>query len=833
MKKRTKLSTKLALGAATVSALGILALFLVANTYIRGHIEAQVRDGFYNSNLIMANEVNYWLRAFSGLADGMGAAIAGLSPENMQPVAAGFRDSYEQVIAAYIGFPDGRLIGGGETQGAPGLPWFDAAVAGSGRTVISAPFFSAEEGRWVISASRFFPNVGGAGAVTCVLVSLDVVSAVMGGFAPDGGYVFLLESGGGVIFHPHGFSPTDRLFDLGDSPIYAAAAPAILAGEHFVLATDRDGVSSYLISRNLELVDWLLVTNVPVSAVDGMINRLVFIIVATVVALFATLICFIFVAMSRLMRSGIGRVISEFGASSESIANGDGFRASNHRDSSFGLDNLSREFEGNLLIMDSILYDMRQLSHEFIVAGDIEYRIDASKYSGAYRRLMERANGLVESAVADIMPMIEAVEKLASGDFDLKISDMPGKKIILPATIRSVAAKFNEIESQIFGMVKYASEGNLTYRVDTSKFSGSWGKLAGELNDLMDAISQPLEKIQRNMELMAIGDFSRLEGSFTGTFGVLQDACNKVNETTESIIGDISETLTAVAKGDLTVNPKLEYFGSYTPIRESLGTILKELNETLLDVKGAVDYVATGAGMVARNSISLSEATMRQTASVDELRSLVEMVQARSEEAKKDAATASESSARIQSSISAGGAHVKSMESTMNKVKGSSEDISKIIDIISGIAFQTNLLALNASIEAARAGEHGLGFSVVADEVRSLAGRSQSQTSETSKIIEEDLGHVNEGLEATGKVVESFGIIERDMAEIAGRIAQIDGVTNDQLKSIVGINESVAEITDAVYVIANSSEESAAASQELNAKADLLYEKISFFKLKE
>ena len=99
-------------------------------------------------------------------------------------------------------------------------------------------------------------------------------------------------------------------------------------------------------------------------------------------------------------------------------------------------------------LVDSIknlVDDINTLSHEFIKTGDIEYRIDTSKYENSFKDLMEGTNAIVSNLADDIMPAIIAVNKIASGNFDIAVRDLPGKKVILPQAIRSITGKLNNI----------------------------------------------------------------------------------------------------------------------------------------------------------------------------------------------------------------------------------------------------------------------------------------------------------------------------------------------------------------------------------------------------
>jgi len=347
----------------------------------------------------------------------------------------------------------------------------------------------------------------------------------------------------------------------------------------------------------------------------------------------------------------------------------------------------------------------------------------------------------------------------------------------------------------------------------------------------MRSVERPLAEIERNAVLMSEGDFSVLDDSYLkGRFKAVGNACNLANMHIREVITEISDVLGKMAHGDLTASIDDEhYMGEYAPIRDALHIILKSLNFTIADIQTAADMVSSGAEQISTSSANLAGGAVVQTAAIEELMASIELIHKDALQANESAKTANEATDVSQRFIGSGTESVGLMVETMNRIKESSNSVSAIISTITSIAFQTNLLALNASVEAARAGEHGRGFSVVADEVRTLAGRSQNSAADTEIIIQEDKKIADEGIKVTQSVVEAFDLITANIAEVAGLIQGIAAISEKQLESVLAVNTSMSEITRVVNDTSAAAEESAAASEELNQQAEMLRQKVAFF----
>ena len=236
--------------------------------------------------------------------------------------------------------------------------------------------------------------------------------------------------------------------------------------------------------------------------------------------------------------------------------------------------------------------------------------------------------------------------------------------------------------------------------------------------------------------------------------------------------------------------------------------------------------VINASDQIASSSTSLAEGSSEQASSVEEVSATLEESTALINQNSDNAREASLLAQDATDAASVGNEKVQALTVSMTNISESSQKISKIIKTIDEIAFQTNLLALNAAVEAARAGEHGLGFAVVAEEVKNLAGRSALAAKETAEIIESSIDQVKAGNVITEQTNEAFSGILGHIKKTADLISEISVSAKEQSEGMSQISSAMAQVDQVTQHNASTSEEAAAAAEELNAQANAMLDTV-------
>ncbi|MDK8463042.1 methyl-accepting chemotaxis protein [Marinobacter sp. SS13-12] len=324
-------------------------------------------------------------------------------------------------------------------------------------------------------------------------------------------------------------------------------------------------------------------------------------------------------------------------------------------------------------------------------------------------------------------------------------------------------------------------------------------------------------------------------------------------------INEAVEIANKVASGDLTVNVHSQRGDEFGQLLAAFATMITNLRELIREIE-------TGASSIASSSEELSTVTNQTSKGVAEQQSQTDQVAtamnemvatvndvAKSAEAAFEAANhASEKSGNGEKAVRETLELVANLNTqsanVMKQLSGlqaETNNIATVLDVIKSVADQTNLLALNAAIEAARAGEHGRGFSVVADEVRSLAQRTQSSAAEIETLISNLVSSADTSvtsMEAGNKLAEQTlerarlaGTVIQEMAqgveEIRQYNSQIATAAEEQSSVAEEINQNVTLIRDVGDQSAASTEQVSAASEELARLAEGLNTQIARFKV--
>lgn len=356
---------------------------------------------------------------------------------------------------------------------------------------------------------------------------------------------------------------------------------------------------------------------------------------------------------------------------------------------------------------------------------------------------------------------------------------------------------------------------------------------------LKKRVSGPLGKITQAAERLEKGELGLADGKqvqigvrSNDEIGLLGEIFEETIGSLRAYIGEISEVLGAIAKGDLTQETRQNYAGDFLAIKKSLDSILGALNQTMGQFAASASHVSDGADQVSASAQTLAQGATEQASAVTEISTTIADISAGARETSDAAAEAGQFVNQAGAQLGISIENVKELSVSMNRISEESKQISTIIATIENIAFQINILSLNAAVEAARAGAAGRGFAVVAEEISSLASKSDEAAKATKELIESSAATIVEGGKAMNRVTEALDRTGELAGNVTVKMEQVVDAVEKQTVAMEQVSTGVEQISAVVQNNSATSQECAAASEELSSQSSMLMELISSFRLR-
>ena len=472
-----------------------------------------------------------------------------------------------------------------------------------------------------------------------------------------------------------------------------------------------------------------------------------------------------------------------------------------------------------------------------------------------YQQVNGRGMSGVAKSVDDLMTVLNSV-KIAESGFIFMADEkgtinahantnLLGKSHLRDITSSAIASTL--LTKQDFNLIRGEVEGEDMLFASTYVESAGWYVIAQvPVSELYTEMNSASVSMITWSIIIALG-FALLGVWFAGSI-------SKPLENLASVFTQLGN-----GQGDLTTRIPLpeqketrklvEGFNQFTA---SLHGILTNVAATSVQIRQSAAQVAEQSAMTESNSETQRDSTMQVATALNQMGSTVNEIAQSAHDAASSANHSAKASADGQAftqqavdSIHQLAGQISSVTSVIESLDAHTDDIVSILETIRGISDQTNLLALNAAIEAARAGDHGRGFSVVADEVRTLAQRAASSTEEIQSKIDsfkQDSQTAVEQMRLSNKqttqVVEAAQQIDVMLKDIADDIQIIHGIntqvataTDEQSVVVEDINRNIHAISDNSDNNLRSAKQMVATSKTMAELAEQLDDEVSKFKL--
>lgn len=346
------------------------------------------------------------------------------------------------------------------------------------------------------------------------------------------------------------------------------------------------------------------------------------------------------------------------------------------------------------------------------------------------------------------------------------------------------------------------------------------------------SIQKPVNEIKKAANTIANGQLkTELTYRSEDELGQLADDIRATASALNLYVSEIKKGLGELGSGCLNYRSPISFKGDFIALSEGMNEIGELLRESIVQIGNSAEQVFGGAEQISNGAQVLAQGASEQASSIEELAVSINDIADGVRDNADGAVKSSELAASVGNYLMESNNQMMNLMEYNRQIKKNSVEITGIAKEIEDIAFQTNILALNAAVEAARAGEAGKGFSVVAGEVRRLASKTSSASRLTSDLSEKNKEAVEAGMVAANDTAKTLKKSVDGAQEVNKMVSKISHASVQQAEAISQIRKTVELISDIVQGNSATSEESAAASEELSAQAQILKELVERFEV--